>query len=65
MAPKQLLKEIQPPNFWETWRDPSWRRFAAKLDNQFQEVLGYQEKVVEAMPMAQDLYARMDATAQK
>ncbi|KAJ2915697.1 hypothetical protein MD484_g4720, partial [Candolleomyces efflorescens] len=65
IAPKEALKEIRPPSFWETWRDPSWRGFASKLDRQFQEILGYQEQVAEAMPMSEELYAKMDATAQK
>ncbi|RXW11502.1 hypothetical protein EST38_g14352, partial [Candolleomyces aberdarensis] len=54
-TPAHLLAEIPQPGTWETWRDPAWKKYALKLDGQFDEILSYHYKLVEAIPTNDEL----------
>jgi hypothetical protein len=59
-TPSHLLEEIPQPGIWETWRDPAWKKYALKMDGQFDEILSYHYKLVEAIPTDDELLREVE-----
>ncbi|KAJ2933009.1 hypothetical protein H1R20_g4089, partial [Candolleomyces eurysporus] len=63
-TPAEIMKEIRTPTLWQTWRDPTWKKYMAKLDLQMQQLLFHHRKMTKRTVVEPELQNAIEETTQ-